>query len=322
MSRLSKGYLIAVVGILFWSTTGVFIGYLITNYQIPPLLLAFWRDLLVCAALVTTLFLLRRPLLRISFPQLRFHIGYGLVLAIFNSIYVISVENNGAAVATVLAYTSAGFTAVLALWLFKEQLGLFKALAVIMSLGGCVLVSNAYDPQMWKLNPVAVSTGLLSGLLFAGYSLFGKEAAKRSINPWTSMLYSFAFAAFFLMLLNLVLAWRGAAGSVLALVPHLPATGWLMLGFLSFIPTLVGFGLYNTAMHYLPASIANLLATAEPALTAVEAYLFLGERMTLAQIVGSSIILLGILVVQLEKEDQGIPLQVYSQAAPPFTRTE
>lgn len=323
MSRLARGYLIAVVGITFWSTTGVFIGYLITNYQIPPLLLAFWRDLLVCAALVATLFLVRRPLLRLGFAQLGFHIAYGLVLAVFNSIYVLSVENNGAAVATVLAYTSAGFTAVLALWLFKERLGLFKSLAVVMSLGGCVLVSNAYDPQMWTLNPVAVTTGLLSGLLFAGYSLFGKEAARRRISPWTSMLYSFGFGAFFLMLLNVILLWRGAGGSVLALVPHLPASGWLILLILSFIPTLVGFGLYNTAMHYLPASIANLLATSEPALTAVEAYIFLGERMTVAQLLGGAIILLAIVVVRFEKETPSLGRQpAYPTATTPISRTE
>ena len=75
-----------------------------------------------------------------------------------------------------------------------------------------------------------------------------------------------------------------------------------MLIILSFVPTLLGFGLYNTSMHYLPASIANLIATLEPAMTAVEAYIFLDERMTIIQITGSVIILSAVLIVQLEKE--------------------
>jgi drug/metabolite transporter (DMT)-like permease len=302
MPRLAKGYFIAIIGITFWSTTGVFIGYLITNYNMPALLLAFWRNLLVCVALVPALFVIRRSLLSVSVSQIRFFVFYGLILALFNSIWVLSVQANGAAVATVLGYSSVGFTAIFALWLFKEKLGLPKIIAVILSLIGCIMVSNAYSREMWKLNPLGVSTGLLSGLLFAGYTLFGKEAAERKINPWTSMLYSFAFGSMFIMIFNLFPLLPGAAGSFKALLPNLPVNGWLILLFLSFVPTIFGFGFYNMSMNYLPASIVNLLATLEPAMTAVEAYIFLDERMTIIQIVGSVIILSAVLIVRLEKE--------------------
>jgi len=303
MSRLAKGYLIAMIGITIWSTTGILIGYLVTNYNLPALSLAFWRNLLVCVALIPALFLTRPSSLHIPVSQLRFYVFYGFLLAVFNSIWVLSVKANGAAVATVLAYSSAGFTAILALWLFKETLGLPKVIAVFLSLIGCVMVSNAYSREVWKLNPLGISTGLLSGLFFAGYTLFGKETARRNINPWTSMLYSFAFGSVFLMIFNLFPMLPGAAGSLATLLPDLPVNGWLILIFLSFIPTLLGFGLYNLSMHYLPASITNLLATSEPIMTAAEAYIFLDERMTIIQIVGSAIILSAVLIVQLERVD-------------------
>jgi len=302
MSRPAKGYIIAISGIIIWSTTGVLISYLITNYNMPALLLAFWRNLLVCVALVPALFLIRPSLLSIRVSQIGFYVFYGLILALFNSIWILSVQANGAAVATVLAYSSAGFTAILAFWLFGEKLGLPKLIAVMLSLIGCVLVSNAYSREMWKLNPLGISTGILSGLLFAGYTLIGKEAARRNLNPWTSMLYSFTFGSMFMMILNLFPVLPGAAGSLKSLVPSLPVNGWLILGILSFFPTLLGFGLYNTSMNYLPASITNLLATTEPAMTAVEAYIFLDERMSIIQIVGGVIILSAVLIVQFEKE--------------------
>ena len=301
MSSLTKGYLIALIGITIWSTTGIFMGYLIVNYQMPALLLAFWRNLLVCVALLPALLLFRRSLLRIPLTQIWFYLFYGFILAIFNSIWAISVAANGAAIATVLAYSSAGFTAILARWLFQEKLGLPKVLALLLSLSGCVLVSNAYRAEMWQLNPLGIATGLLSGLLFAGFTLLGKTAARRALNQWTSLLYSFAFGAFFIMLFNLFPGLPGAAGSFTALLPALPTDGWFMLIFLSFGPTLLGFGLYNTAMNYLPASIVNLLATLEPAMTAIEAYIFLDERLTMLQIIGSLIILSAVLLVQLEK---------------------
>ncbi len=302
MSRLTKGYLIAIIGVTFWSTTGVLLGYLLTNYNIPALLLALWRSLFVCAALGPGLFLFRRSLLGLKVSQIGFYVFYGFILALFNSIWTISVKANGAAVATVLGYSSAGFTAILALWIFKEKLGLPKIIAVILSLGGCILVSNAFSGEMWRLNPLGVSTGLITGLLFAGYTLLGKETARQNINPWSAMFYSFSFGSIFILIFNLFPGLPGAAGSFQGLMPDLPMQGWLVLMFLSFVPTILGFGLYNASMHYLPASIANILATLEPAMTAVEAYFFLNERLTMIQIAGSVIILSAVLVVQLEKE--------------------
>jgi DME family drug/metabolite transporter len=302
MSKLTKGYTIAIIGIVMWSTTGVFISYIVTTYNMPALTLAFWRNLFVCAALAPIFFLFRRPLLRLSRSQIKLYISYGLVLAIFNSIWVLSVQENGAAVATVLAYSSAGFTAIFAFWLFKEKLGLPKITAIILSLAGCILVSNAYNPDMWTLKPLGISTGLISGVVFAGYTLYGKEAARREINVWTSLLYSFAIGSLFLLLFNLFPILPGAAGSLKALWPDMPIQGWLVLLFLSLGPTTLGFGLYNASMNYLPASITNLLATTEPVMTAVEAYLFLGERMTPTQIAGGVIILFAVLIVRLEKE--------------------
>jgi drug/metabolite transporter, DME family len=304
MSRLSKGYLIAIIGITLWSTTGILISILITQYQMPALVLAFWRNLLVCVALIPALFLIRRQLLHINSTQIGFFAFYGFILAIFNSIWVLSVQANGAAVATVLAYSSAGFTAILAFWIFKEALGLPKIIAIILSLGGCLLVSEAYSSAMWNLNPMGVITGLLSGLFFAGYSLMGKEAAQRNINPWASMLFSFAFATLFMLLFNLLPFLPGSAGSVSALMSHMPVSGWLVLVILSFIPTVLGFGLYNTSMFYLPASTANLLATMEPVMTAIEAYFLLDEHLTMIQVFGSLLIISAVLIVRFQTDKQ------------------
>ncbi|GIK65636.1 MAG: hypothetical protein BroJett018_34300 [Chloroflexota bacterium] len=305
MSRLTKGYLIALTAITIWSTTGILIDYLISHYDMPALLLSFWRNVLVCIALVPPLAIIRRSLLRIERAHLRFFVFYGVVLALFNSIWTLSVQENGAGVATVLGYSSAGFTAIFAWWIFKERLGVFKITAICLSLTGCVLVANAYDPEMWNLKLLGVTTGLLSGVLFASYNMMAKEATKRGINAWTSLLYSFAFGAVFILIFNF-LPLPGAAGSVAAIPPDLPSDGWLVLIVLSFIPTLLGYGLYNTSMHYLPASVASLLATIEPLMTSVEAYLLLGERMTMVQVIGSVLIVLGVIVMRFEKEEPSV----------------
>ncbi len=299
MSRLTKGYLIALIGITFWSTTGIFISVLTGAYRMPPLLLAFWRNLLVCLALILGLATLRPVLLRLQRKDLAFFIWFGLALAFMQATWVLSVMFNGAAVATVLVYGSASFTALISHWWFKEGLGWAKVIAVLLSLAGCVLVAEAYDPSMWDVNPLGISLGLVSGLTFALYSLTGKEAARRGLHPWNSMFYGFAISSIFLLAFNFLPFLPTSIRFGTTFLPSLSVMGWLILIVLSFVPTLLGFGLYNTSLVYLPASIANLLATLEPVLTAVEAYLFLGERLTWIQILGSLLVVAAVVMIRL-----------------------
>jgi drug/metabolite transporter (DMT)-like permease len=121
-SRLTKGYSIAITGTVFWSTTAIFIRYLTQYHQLPPLVLAFWRDLFVCIALAAALAIISPAGLRSGRGQFKFLALYGLELSIYNSLWTISVALNGAAVSTVLACSSAAFTALLAWRLFGERL--------------------------------------------------------------------------------------------------------------------------------------------------------------------------------------------------------
>ncbi len=301
-SRYARGYLICFVGTILWSSTGVLIRYLTENFQLPPLVLAVWRDFFVALAIAAALLILKKPqLLRIEKQQVRFFIFFGIVLAVFNSMWTVSVALNGAAVSTVLAYSSAAFTAILGRWLLHEKLGALKITAVTLSMLGCVFVSGAYNPAAWQVNTLGIITGLISGIMFACYSLMGKAASNRSINPWTTMLYAFGSAAPFLLVFNGIftvlpggslftgnLLWLGAS-----------ATGWGVLIFLAIAPTIGGYGLYTVSLTYLPASVANLIATLEPPLTAIQAYLLLGEKLTAAQIFGGLLILSGVVLLRL-----------------------
>ena len=145
----------------------------------------------------------RPALLRVSRPGLRYLALYGVVLAMFNAMWTLSVAYNGAAVATVLAYCSAAFTALLGWWLLQERLDWGKIVAVVLSLGGCVLVAGALDPAAWRMNPLGIVTGVLSGLGYAGYSLMGRSASQRGLSPWTTEVYAFALRRHLLLVANL-----------------------------------------------------------------------------------------------------------------------
>lgn len=301
----NRGYLLALLSAAVLSTTAIFIRYIFNTYHMPPLVLACWRDALVVFTLFLLIAFFRPSLLLVDRDQIRYLVFYGLVLALFNSLWTISVNLNGAAIATVLAYSSAAFTAFLDRWLFKESLGWVKVIAVMLSLYGCVLVSDALDPKAWVANPVGIITGTISGLTYAVYTLMGRSAHQRGIKTWSTLFYTFSFATVFLLAFNLLpgglipgaashpadLLWLGNAWD-----------GWAILFFLAAGPTLTGFWLYNTSLNFLPSSIVNLIVTLEPAFTATSAFYLLGEQLTSIQVFGSLIILLGVIFLRLYRQ--------------------
>jgi drug/metabolite transporter (DMT)-like permease len=296
-----RGYVIAFVGTAIWSTTAIFIGYLTDHFHMPPLALAFWRDLFVSGALFGAFTLAARPLLRLGRKDLPFIVLYGLVLSVFNALWTISISLNGAAVATVLVYSSPAFTALAGWRLWGERLDAPKIGAVVLCIAGCVLVSGAYDRAAWQVNPLGIVVGLVPGLAFAAYSLLGRASSKRGVNPWTATLYTFAFAAAFLLLVQRpgTLSWlsrplaAGAGGWRDALV------GWGVLLLLAVGPTIGGYGLYTVSLTMLPAATANLIVTLEPAMTAVLAFIVLGERLATLQLAGGGLILSGVILLRV-----------------------
>ena len=307
-SNLTRGYSIALVSAAILSTTAILIRHLTQTYQLPPLVLAFWRDSFVAVTMLLVLGLLAPRQLRVTRQHLLYLIVYGLVLAIFNALWTLSVSLNGAAVSTVLVYCSAGFTALLGWWLLKERLGWAKLLAVGISLGGCVLVSGALDPAAWHANLVGIVTGILSGLGYAIYSLMGRSASQRGLNPWTTLIYTFGLAAVFLLGLNL-LPWRLLPGTAVRPADMFwlgnALAGWGILFLLAAGPTVAGFGLYNVSLSYLPSSVANLILTLEPAFTAVIAYVLLGERLSGIQLGGSAMIVGGVVFLRIYEGRRG-----------------
>jgi drug/metabolite transporter (DMT)-like permease len=299
-STFSRGYIIALAATILWSFTGLIISYLSRTYSLPSLVLAFWRDLFVSAGMVFGLLVFSRERFHLGRIHWGFMVLYGFTLAVFNSIWTFSVQYNGAAVATVLAFSSPAITAILSRLVYGEQFSRIKVFSILLSLGGIVFVSGAYNPAVWNLNPLGIIFGMISGLVFSIYNLEGKHASDVRIDSWTALLYSFACATVFLAFFNL--------GSDLFIAGKPPFTdmlwlgnallGWGLLFFLGVAPTLGGFGLYTLSLRHLSPTTANLIATLEPAFTAVWAYFLLNEVLTGIQLFGGVLVFAGVILLR------------------------
>lgn len=297
----TRGYLTAVMASVFLSTTAIFIRYLTQTYHMPALILAFWRDVFTVVTLSAILIIKKPALLSPGRKNIPYLVVYGFILALFNATWTLSVSHNGAAVATVLVYCSTAFGVGLG-WLFlKEALTWVKLSAVILILIGCALVAGLTSFSATTLSPAGIIIGLLSGLCYASYSLLGRKASQNGINPWTSLLYNFSFAALFLLIPNLLHLGPGLGAAenntdMLWLGHHL--NGWLVLFLLAAVPTLGGFGLYNVSLTMLTSSITNLIVSLEPVFTTIVAYLLLGERMNTRQVIGGLLIVLAVILLR------------------------
>ncbi len=302
-----SGFLIALVSAVILSFTGILIRIISVDHHLPALILAFWRDVFVTLCLFPVFILVKPKLLRPGRKNLLYLMLYGAILAFFNIFWTLSVTLTGAAVATVLVYASGGFTALLG-WLFlKESLGWQKILAVVLSLSGCLLVSGAIHRAQWETNLPGIFTGLLSGLLYAIYSLMGRKASQKHLDPWTTLFYTFGFAALLLLTVNLLPI------DILQATANNPSEifmlgrddrGWLLLFALGAGPTLLGFGLYNVSLSLLAASTANLILTLEPVFTVTTAYFLLGERLTLIEGIGAALIMIAVLLLRTKLKEK------------------
>lgn len=295
----SGGYFLAFASAIVLSTTGILISYLTTMHGLPPLILAFWRNGILAICLLIFLELFYPRLVVINRGHFLYFAGFGIILAIFNVLWTTSVAVNGAAVATVLVYSSVIFTVLLSRLLLGEQLNRLKMLAVLVASAGCMLVLEIHPSRLSILHPVGIGTGIGSGIMYGLYTIAGRSILERGLNPWTTLCYSFGFAAVYLAGFNTCKGYAGLTAATDLFWLKNDYIGWTALIVLALGPTLVGFGLYNLSLVRLEAGKVNLIAATEPAFTAVFAYLLLGEILGQMQILGGLLIFGSIFTLRL-----------------------
>jgi drug/metabolite transporter (DMT)-like permease len=306
----NQGYVIAIISAMLLAFTAIIIRALTEYYHLPTFVLAFWRAALVALVLLPLLLVFKPQWAHLRREQVPFYAGYGLLLALFNSLWTLSVALNGASVATILTYCSVGFTVFLGWMMYNERLSLRELLVIVVSLGGCSLVSNGDSMGNSRFDLLGLMVGMLSGIGYTLYTLGGRIASERRYPVWNTILYVFGFSAVYQWLFNTLLtffplaAFHGMAGDLWFLsqgVQGIQWSGWLLLLTLAAGPTLLGFGLYNISLKTLPLAVANLILSLELVFTAVIAYFLLGENMNQLQLLGSALVMGGVLMLRKAK---------------------
>jgi DME family drug/metabolite transporter len=299
------GYAYIVGAALLWATIGPSARFAL-QAGIAPLEIGFWRATI--AGLLFALHAGVRGRLRIARTDLPAVGAFALLgVTVFYWSYFRAVQLGGAALAAILLYPAPAWVALAAAFWLGERLTVRKSVAVALTLAGIALVAFGSGPavatgaSVTTTRVAALAWGLLSGLAYAGYYLFGKRYFGRYE---ASTLFAYALPV----------------GAVLLLpaVRFAPKAGheWLVLVFLAVVPTYGAYLLYSFGLSRIEATRAATVATLEPVAAAALAYVVWGEALRAVGYVGAALVLAGVLVVATEREARGAVAPPHEGPAP------
>lgn len=273
------GYAFIIAAALLWATLGPVARYLLQE-GVSALEIGFWR-----AAVAAALFAAHAALGRHAAVARRDLPAIGafalLGVALFYLAFFRAVETGGAALAAILLYTAPVWVALAArLWL-GEAITTRKAVAIVLSLAGVVLIAAGSGTGGTSAGAAAIAWGVLSGVTYASYYVFGKRVFMR-YEP--ARVFAIAMPV-----------------GALALLPFVefadkPAWAWLLLLFIAAVPTYAAYLLYAAGLARTEATRAATIATIEPLAAAVLAAAVWGETLQPSGYAGAALILLGVLL--------------------------
>jgi len=283
------GVLAVVAAASIWGTLGLFAKILYAQGVSFEALVAVRASVGWVAVMVFVLVTGKMKILRVSGGDLAFLAPLGLVgIGCFYLLYFFTVRESTVGTAAILLYSSPAFVVVLARLFLEEALNAAKVLALLLTAGGIFLVVGAYAPSNLEVTPTVLLTGLLSGLTYGLYSIFGRPVTGH-LRPSIILSYALFFGSLLLVV---------AALPTLGTLAGLPMTSYALLFMLSVVHTTLGFALYTFGLGRLGAGRAAIVATIEPVVAVLLGTTLLGENLTVPKVVGALLVISGAALAQ------------------------
>jgi drug/metabolite transporter (DMT)-like permease len=202
-------------------------------------------------------------------------------------------------IALLIQFTAPLFVALFARYVYREHIRrrIWVALA-LCTIGISIVV------EIWNggsFSTIGITAAFAAAFALTAYLLMA-ERERRHRDAVSLSLYGFLFAALFWALVQPL--WRfpwDVFGNRVSLQGHLSehtAPVWVLVTFIVVVGTMITFSLLTGALRHIPATRASIVATLEPIVATVVAWLWLGESFGVAQLVGGGIVLAGIVLAQ------------------------
>ena len=164
---------------------------------------------------------------------------------------------------------------------------------LLLAIAGAVVIFLA-DMKQHASFGLGDAMALGAALCFAGYLLV-TEKVRSSTGTLEFLRLAMISSTVSLLAINLVLG-------IPLHVPH-GRTLWALLG-LGLVSQMGGYLSLTYALGHLPATITSITLLTQGPLTAVLAWLLLGEPLTLAQVAGGALIMLGVALAHRQRHPE------------------
>lgn len=301
--KTTRGYIYVLLAALMWASSGT-AGKALFEGGMTPFELVQIRVTLSSLLLGVVLAISPKEYLKIRWKDVGYFLVLGVGMALVQGTYFFTISKIQVAAAILIQYLSPFFVAFYSILFWKERFTGLKALALLLSFGGCYLVVGGYDLELLKMNRLGIMVGVSSAMLFAGYSLLGERGMHR-YRPWTVLFYALLFAA---------LSWHVFFTPFHYLKAGFTVTQWWWLFYIAVIGTILPFGLYFMGVNYIRSTRASITATLEPISAGLMAFLFIGETLGPLQILGGILVIAAVVLLQLRQEqDKLAPILIRAE---------
>jgi drug/metabolite transporter, DME family len=205
----------------------------------------------------------------------------GAAQASFQLTFLAAVLHTGVAVGTLVAIGSAPVVA----GLLSRQVSRTWVTATSVALGGLVLLVLGGGGARLSLTGLLLALG--AGTSYGVYLVATSRAVRQGAPPALTTAVAFTVAAIVL------LPWLALEDASWLRT----GSGWLMVGYLALVPTVLAYRLFARGLRRVPPSTASTMALAEPVVATVLGVALLGERLSPIGWAGATLVLVGLVLV-------------------------
>lgn len=275
-----KDLLLALVVIVVWGMNFVVIK--VGLEDMPPMLLGALRFML--AAFPAILFI-KRPQI-----PLRWLLAYGLTISFGQFAFLFSAMSLGmpAGLASLVLQAQAFFTLLFAVLLLGERLQRANLFGLLVAAAGLLLIGLQGD-RIMTLAGFALTIG--AAAMWALGNIITRRLGKVNLVGlvvWGSLIPPLPFLG-----LSWLLEGPQAMASALR---GIGLNSILVLSYLAFGATILGYGLWSRLLSRYPASLVAPFSLLVPVVGLTSAALLLDERLSGLQLLGALLVMLGLLL--------------------------
>jgi drug/metabolite transporter (DMT)-like permease len=297
--RTRLGYAMVAIAATLFAVNGS-VSKVVLDSSLSSLELAQIRATCAALGLLAFLLIFARPKLRVDRRELLFLAAFGVVgVALVQWLYFVAIHNLPVGVALLIEFTAPLFVALFARFVYKERIRRRIWVAVILCIAGLGVVVEVWAGVAFSTVGVTAALGGAFGL--TAYLLMA-ERERRHRDPVSLSFYGFFFAALLWAVVQPL--WEfpwDVLGETVSLQGNLAehsAPVWLLVGFIIVVGTMITFSLLTGALRHISATRASIVATLEPVIATVVAWMWLGETFGATQLIGGAVVLSGIFVAQ------------------------